>query len=48
MSDLDLNQLKKIYNSDVVKITKIKLNAITVASEFYLGVARLLISAVDD
>lgn len=48
MSDIDLNQLKKIYNSDVVKVTKIKLNAITVASEFYLGVTRLLISAVDN
>ena len=47
MSDIDLNQLKKIYNSDVVKITKIKLNAITVASEFYLGVARMLTTAVD-
>jgi hypothetical protein len=42
VSDIDLQQLKKIYNADVAKTTRLKLSAISVASEFYLGVVRML------
>lgn len=42
ISVTDLQQLKKLYNADVVKNTRLKLSAITVASEFYLGVVKML------
>jgi hypothetical protein len=42
MSEIDLAQLKKLYGAKVVATTRIKLNAITVASEFYLGIVKML------
>lgn len=42
ISQMDLDQLKKIYNADVVKTTRIKLGAITIASCFYQDVIKLL------
>lgn len=42
MSEIDLAQLKKHYKADVAKTTRLKLSAITVASEFYLGVVKFL------
>ena len=45
ISQIDLDQLKKIYNADVVKTTRLKLGAITIASAFYQDVVKLLKSA---
>ncbi len=48
ISELDLSQLKKIYKSDVVKSTKLKLGSITIASEFYLSIVGILKSAASN
>jgi len=42
ISESDASQLKKIYNTEVVKSTKLKLGSITNASEFYSGVVSML------
>lgn len=47
ISDIDLKQLKKLYGAEVVTTTRLKLSAITVASEFYLGVVQMLKDAAN-
>ena len=47
MSDIDIKQLKKLYGAEVAATTRIKLNAITVASEFYLGIIKMINDAAN-